>query len=137
MYHDQTGFTVAAPVGWSVSREGTILYFRDGVHVFGIDQSPTPHWDPVADWTNQESQRAYSYYPGYQRIGIVRVTYFLACADWEFTYNQGGARVHVVNRGFVTSDHQAYGIWWSTPDAQWAADYKYFQLITSTFQPKP
>ena len=105
--------------------------------MFGIDQSPTPHWNPVADWTEQEGQRANTFYPRYQRIKIVPVNYFLACADWEFTYDQGGARAHVVNRGFVTSDHQAYGIWWSTPDGQWAADYKYFELITRTFQPKP
>ena len=125
------------PTGWTVSKEGSILYFRDGTRVFGIDQADQPHWNPVADWTNQESQRANTYYPGYQRIRIVAVNYFLACADWEFTYDQGGVRAHVINRGFVTSDHQAYGIWWSTPDAQWADNQKYFQLITSTFRPKP
>jgi len=37
----------------------------------------------------------------------------------------------------VTSDHQAYGIWWSTPEGQWNDDYRYFDLITKTFQPKP
>jgi hypothetical protein len=137
IYHDPTGFSVATPAGWVASKEGTIQYFRDGTHVFGIDQSPTPHWDPVADWTEQERQRANTFYPRYQRIKIVPVNYFLACADWEFTYDQGGTRVHVVNRGFVTSDHQAYGIWWSTPEGQWANDYRYFELITKTFQPKP
>jgi hypothetical protein len=93
--------------------------------------------NPVADWTNQESQRAGGYYHGYQRIRIDPVHYFLACADWEFTYDQGGTRAHVINRGFVTSDHQAYGIWWSTPDSAWQDNLKYFDLITSTFKPKP
>jgi hypothetical protein len=37
----------------------------------------------------------------------------------------------------VTSDHQAYGIWWSTPESAWQDNLKYFQLITSTFKPKP
>ena len=68
MYHDPTGFTVAAPTGWTVSKEGSILYFRDGTRVLGIDQTDQPHWNPVADWTNQESQRAHTYYPGHQRI---------------------------------------------------------------------
>jgi eukaryotic-like serine/threonine-protein kinase len=139
IHNDPTGFSVAAPVGWNVSREGTILYFRDpnGGRVFGIDQSNQPHMNPVADWTNQERQRAGSYYSGYQRIRIAPVNYFVACADWEFTYDQGGTRAHVINRGFVTSDHQAYGIWWSTPESAWQDNLKYFQLITSTFKPKP
>jgi hypothetical protein len=121
-----------------MSREGTILYFRDATHVLGIDQSPHPQWDPVADWTRQERARLSSGdFPRYQRIRIDRVQYWLACADWEFAYDTRGGRTHVVNRGFVTSDHQAYGIWWSTPDGQWANDFKYFDLITRTFQPKP
>src|SRR5207249_168465 len=51
MYHDPTGFSVAAPTGWRISREGTIVYFRDATRVLGIDQSPHPQFDPVADWT--------------------------------------------------------------------------------------
>jgi predicted Ser/Thr protein kinase len=138
MYTDQTGFSLAAPTGWQMTREGTILYFRDGAgRVLGIDQSSQPNMDPVADWTNQERQRAGSFYHGYQRIRIDPVKYFIACADWEFTYDQGGTRAHVINRGFVTSDHQAYGIWWSTPDNVWPDNLKYFDLITSTFKPKP
>jgi hypothetical protein len=139
MYTDPTGFSVAAPVGWNVSVEGTIRYFRDpnGGRVFGIDQSNQPNMDPVGDWTNQERQRAGGFYRGYQRIRIEPVNYFVACADWEFTYDQGGTRAHVINRGVVTSDHQAYGIWWSTPDSSWQDNYKYFELITRTFKPKP
>jgi hypothetical protein len=139
LYSDQTGFSVAAPDGWAVSREGTILYFRDpsGGRIFSVDQTNRPQNDPVADWTRQEGERAASYYPGYQRIRIEPVQYFVACADWEFTYDQRGTRAHVINRGVVTSDHQAYGIWWSTPDAAWQENRQYFDLIMSTFKPKP
>jgi eukaryotic-like serine/threonine-protein kinase len=139
MYTDETGFSLAVPIGWNVSRDGTILYFREpgGGRILGIDQSSQPNMDPVADWTNQERQRAGSFYHGYQRIRIDPVRYFIACADWEFTYDQGGTRAHVINRGFVTSDHQAYGIWWSTPDNVWQGNLKYFDLITSTFKPRP
>jgi len=139
MYTDPTGFSVAAPVGWNVSREGTILYFRDNTGiVLGIDQSNQPHMDPVADWTSQRDRRVPAGdFPGYQEIGIHAVNYWLACADWEFTYNRGDGRTHAINRGFVTSDHQAYGIWWSTPDATWQQNFRYFELITQTFKPKP
>ncbi|HEV7897378.1 MAG TPA: serine/threonine-protein kinase [Planosporangium sp.] len=139
MYTDPTGFSVAAPIGWTVSHEQTMIYFRDpnGGVVFGIDQSNQPHLDPVADWTRQEGERANSFYGGYQRVRIEAVRYFIACADWEFTYDQNGTRAHVINRGFVTSDHQAYGIWWSTPESSWQENRKYFELVTSTFKPKP
>jgi hypothetical protein len=139
MYTDPTGFSVAAPDGWAVSHEGTMLYFRDpnAGRILGIDQTNQPNSDPVADWTNQEKQRAGGFYRGYLRLRIEAVRYFVACADWEFTYDQNGARAHVINRGFVTSDHQAYAIWWSTPESSWRDDLKYFELITSTFKPKP
>src|SRR6266511_3449198 len=89
-YHDPTGFTVAVPPGdWRMSREGTIVYFREAAsgRVLGIDQSPNPRWDPVADWTSQEATRLrHGDWTDYQRVKIVAVDYFLAAADWEFTY---------------------------------------------------
>jgi predicted Ser/Thr protein kinase len=139
IYHDPTGFSLAVPVGWNTERDGTILYFRDpgGGRVLGIDQSNQPKMDPVADWTNQRNHRVPAGdFPGYREIGIRPVSYFVACADWEFTYDHGGGRTHAVNRGFVTSDHQAYGIWWSTPDSSWQDNLPNFDLITRTFQPK-
>jgi hypothetical protein len=140
MYTDPTGFSVAVPDGWTVSHEGTILYFRDpnSARIFGIDQSNQPNGDPVADWTDQRNRRVPAGdFPGYQEVGIRPVNYWKACADWEFSYDRGGGRTHAINRGFVTSDHQAYGIWWSTPESSWQDDLKYFELITSTFKPKP
>ncbi|MDT5037073.1 MAG: eukaryotic-like serine/threonine-protein kinase, partial [Micromonosporaceae bacterium] len=140
MYTDSTGFSLAAPVGWNVQREGTILYFREpgGGRVLGIDQTDRPNMNPVADWTNQRNHRVPAGdFPGYQEIGIRSVPYFVACADWEFTYDRGGGRTHAINRGFVTSDHQAYGIWWSTPDSSWQDNLRFFNLITGSFKPKP
>ena len=140
MYTDPSGFSVARPDGWNMSQDGSILYFREpnGGRVLGIDQSSTPNMDPVGDWTKQRNARvAGGDFPGYQEIGIRAVNYWQACADWEFTYDRGGGRTHAVNRGFVTSDHQAYGIWWSTPDSAWQDNLKNWEAITTTFKPKP
>ncbi|MGC9668052.1 hypothetical protein ACNTMW_16040 [Planosporangium sp. 12N6] len=139
LHSDPTGFSLAVPDGWNVSREGSIVYFRDPSEgrILSVDQTNQPHRDPVADWTRQEGERAGSFYPGYQRIRIAPVDYFVACADWEFTYDQRGTRAHVINRGVVTSDHQAYGIWWSTPESTWQANLPNFELIMKTFTPKP
>ncbi|OLB74736.1 MAG: hypothetical protein AUI14_22715 [Actinobacteria bacterium 13_2_20CM_2_71_6] len=135
-YHDPTGFTVAVPDGWTMFRRNGIVYFRDSAwRLFGIDQSNQPRMDPVADWVTQEKRRvAAGDFPGYEPLGIRHVDYHVTAADWEFRYNGNGGRLHVINRGAVFSDHQAYGFYWETPDDQWQANLANFDLITRTFQ---
>jgi eukaryotic-like serine/threonine-protein kinase len=138
-YTDRTGFSVAVPTSWVVSREGTIVYFREpggGGRVLGIDQTDHPKSNPVADWRGQEAYRvARGDFPGYKRVRLAAVDYFRKAADWEFTYTSGGTRLHVNNRGFVTSSTQAYGMWWSTPDSRWAQYLPDLLLIQGSFRP--
>jgi hypothetical protein len=136
-YKDGTGFTVAVPDGWIYSRRDGIVYFRDpqGNRLLGIDQTNQPKQDPVADWRGQESRRvAAGDFPGYQLIGIRPVDYHVRAADWEFTFNTRGGKKHVINRGAIFGDHQAYGFYWETPADQWDANLPSFDLITRTFQ---
>ncbi|MEN3309147.1 MAG: eukaryotic-like serine/threonine-protein kinase [Micromonosporaceae bacterium] len=138
-YRDRTGFSVAVPDGWTVSRRGSIVYFRDpgGSRLLGIDQTDQPQPDPVADWTGKERYRvANGDFPGYQRVKIAPVPYFVKAADWEFTYLRNGQRTHVVNRGVITSPHQAYGFWWQTADSDWSANLPGFRIVTTSFQPR-
>jgi eukaryotic-like serine/threonine-protein kinase len=103
--------------------------------LLGIDQTNQPRPDPVADWRTQEAHRVPAGdFPGYQLIGIRAVNYHVRAADWEFTYNGRGGRKHVINRGAIFGDHQAYGFYWETPADQWDANLPSFELITSTFQ---
>jgi eukaryotic-like serine/threonine-protein kinase len=137
--HDPTGFTVAVPDGWTRSVRNGIVYFQDpnGGRLLGVDQSNQPKPDPVADWQNQANVRvAHGDFPGYQLIGIKEVAYHVKAADWEFTYNGRNGRLHVINRGSIFNDHQAYGLYWETPDAQWQANLETFAWITGTFQGK-
>jgi eukaryotic-like serine/threonine-protein kinase len=138
-YEDPTGFRVAVPQGWVLSRRGTMVYFREpnGGRVLGIDQTDQPKSNPVADWRAQEVRRVRAGdWADYQQVKIVAVDYFIKAADWEFTYASDDGRIHVINRGFITSPHQAYGIYWSTPDSQWNANLDNFRLITQTFKPR-
>ncbi|MGN9912015.1 serine/threonine-protein kinase [Phytohabitans sp. LJ34] len=138
IYKDSTGFSVAAPAGWRVSREGTMVFFREQGgegRVLGVDQTDQPKPDPVADWTSQEADRRDGY-NGYKRVKIAPVDYFDKAADWEWTYtSRNNNRLHVVNRGFITSPNQAYGIYWSTLDSTWKANLKYFSLVVESFRP--
>jgi hypothetical protein len=137
-YTDETGFSLAVPSGWTIERRGTIVYFREpnGERYLGIDQTDQPQPDPVADWAGKEAYRvARGDFPGYQRIRLEPVDYFQKAADWEFTYLVSGGRAHVLNRGFITSPTQAYGMWWSTPDGDWNASLDALHLIQRTFKP--
>jgi hypothetical protein len=136
-YRDSTGFSVYVPAGWRKSREGSIVYFRDSTRgrVLGIDQTDKPQWNPVADWQGKASYRvSRGDFPGYHEIRIVAVPYFRKAADWEFTFD-GRVRQHVNNRGFVVSTTQAYGIYWQTSDAGWAAARPELQLVFDSFRP--
>jgi serine/threonine protein kinase len=139
VYKDpQNGFQVEVPGNWPATYDGTIVYFREpgGGRVLGVDKSDHPKPDPLTDWRTQASYRvAAGNFPGYHEIKIATVSYFLKAADWEYTYDGRGGRLHVVNRNFVTSPTQAYAIFWLTPDAQWAANLPTFEQITATFQP--
>ncbi|GAB3504064.1 serine/threonine-protein kinase [Phytohabitans suffuscus] len=138
MYTDRTGFSIAVPEGWATSREGTMVFFRERGgegRVLGVDQTNEPKPDPVADWTAQERVRRGNY-NAYQRVKIAAVDYFDKAADWEWTYtSRNGNRLHVVNRGFITSPNQAYGIYWSTLDSTWEANQENFALVVESFRP--
>lgn len=135
-YHDPTGFSVYVPAGWTKSQKGSIVYFRGGGRVLGIDQTDHPKSDPVADWRSQSSYRvSHGDFPGYHEIRIAKVSYFRVAADWEFTFDGGSARQHVNNRGVVVSNTRAYGIYWQTRDADWAAARPDLQLVFDSFRP--
>lgn len=140
IYRDSTGFSVAVPANWTVSRRGTIVYFDqpDGSRLLGIDITDEPKFNPVADWEAQEDVRvANGDFPEYERIKIAPCNYFRACADWEFRYTRNGVRIHANNRGFVVSNTRAHGIWWSTTDADWAASLPYLETVFRSFRPAP
>jgi hypothetical protein len=138
-YTDRTGFSLAIPNGWRVSRREHYVYVREpnGARFLLIDQTTRPKSDPVADWTQQEAARRDDI-SNYRRIRIDPVDYYRAAADWEFTHTaDDGTPLHVVSRGFVTSPTQAYGLYWSTPESQWQSSRRYFDVFAATFQPRP
>jgi hypothetical protein len=138
MYTDPTGFSVAVDASWVVSRQGSIVYFREGGggRVLGIDQTNKPIADPVADWRGKEQYRVGNGdFPEYQRVRLTAVNYFQKAADWEFTYLLSGNRVHVNNRGFIVSATKAYGMWWSTPANRWDEYRPQLDLIQRSFKP--
>ncbi len=137
-YQDSTGFSLAIPNGWRVTRGGPYVYVLEpnGARFLLIDQTDQPKADAKADWQRQEAARR-DEIRDYRRIRIESVDYYLEAADWEFTHaGADGTPLHVLSRGFVTSKSQAYGLYWSTPERRWRASLSYFDVFTSTFSPR-
>jgi hypothetical protein len=138
-FTNSTGFSIGVPHGWLISHVGHYVYITDpansGIFLL-IDQSDTPNPDPLADWQQQAANRAGTY-PDYHLIRLQSVDYPQAekAADWEFTYDRSGVLVHILNRNVLANAHHAYALYWSTPESDWAADYHYFQVFSSTFRP--
>ena len=135
-YRDPTGFALYVPRGWTRSKEGNIVYFRSRGRVLGIDQTRKPARNPVSDWRGKAEYRVgRGDFPSYREIHIKKVDYFRNAADWEFTFNRGGVRQHVNNRGLITADDQAYGIYWQTRDADWDRYRDDLDLVFDSFRP--
>jgi hypothetical protein len=136
-YTDPTGFSLALPKGWKVHRrEGSRVFFRGGLRstFLLIDQTRSPKRDARRDWLAQERATRRNF-PGYKRVRITSVDYFKTAADWEWTYYSGGAKLHVINRGFVTGKRRGYAIYWSTLHKNWKKNYRYFKVFVDTFRP--
>ena len=140
-FTNSTGFSIGVPRGWQVSHAGHYVYINDpsnaNIYLL-IDQSDQPKPDPLADWEQQQANRAGSY-PDYHLIRLASVGYPQAekAADWEFTYDRDGVPVHILNRNVLANAQHAYALYWSTPASDWTADYHFFQAFAATFRPAP
>ncbi|MFG3284586.1 protein kinase [Streptomyces sp. NPDC048111] len=121
-YTSSQGFSIGLPAGWSYKSTddaGARFTGPNGQRLL-VGWTDSPKKNPVQDWTNQESSMTR---PGYQRVKIAGLNYRgWPAADWEFTYDDdGGAKYHSLDRGFVVSLSRGYGIMFSAKDAEWGA----------------
>jgi hypothetical protein len=137
-YHDPTGFSIAVPAGWHVSRRGHRVYVRDPHSrrflVIVWTTRPRPH--PLSNWRRQEAARIGGY-PGYHRIRLAGVRYAPAerAADWAFTYYRNGQLTRVLRRNILASARHGYALSWSVPAYRWRGSFHYFRAFAATFRP--
>jgi len=138
-FTNSTGFSIGVPDGWRIQHVGHYVYIIDpsnaGTFLL-IDQSDTPQPNPLLNWEQQAANRA-STYQDYHLVRLASVSYPQAekAADWEFTYVRDGILVHILNRNVLANAHHAYALYWSTPESDWNAFYRYFQAFAATFRP--
>ncbi len=72
----------------------------------------------------------------YQQLKLEKADYRgYEAADWEFTYRDGGADLHAINRVFVV-DKTGYSVFFQTRSSDdWNAALKDFEQVLASFQP--
>ncbi|MEV0228926.1 protein kinase [Nonomuraea sp. NPDC050786] len=140
MYTDKKlGFSVGLPKGWDVfTRDGKQVRFRgpgaaSNAYLMIEDGGKSDN-DPYKDWKKQEP-KLNNVFGGYKKLGIHRVDYQKAAADWDFTWRTNTGLTRVRNRGFITDNGRAYAIYWHTLKSHWKKDYDFFEGFCATFKP--
>ncbi|WP_203182040.1 serine/threonine-protein kinase [Streptomyces pratensis] len=118
-------FTMAMPETFkrnaiAGSNSGGIYNDGGGFPRVQIDYNSSPGDDAAAAWRGLMGAVAGSS-NGYKHIGIKKVEFngYPTVADWEFTRNQQGMRVRVLNRGFKADATHGYSIMISCKADAW------------------
>ncbi|KAB2351409.1 serine/threonine-protein kinase [Actinomadura rudentiformis] len=131
LHKDQSGFSIAIPDDWKgPNRRGsspTSVFFDapDGISSIQVDQTSDPNPSALEDWEKQEP-KSRGNFDGYDKIKIAPVVEGKPvadrtgkkAADWEWTYNGKGRRMHALNRGFVMNG-MGYAIVLYAPHKDW------------------
>jgi eukaryotic-like serine/threonine-protein kinase len=138
IYSDGSGYQVPLPKSASIRQSGSETRIRWNNRYLLIDQTDDPKPDALADWKQQEQDRAGRDYRDYEKVKLVPVSnYFKQAADWEFFYTTStGNPQHAVKRNIIVSDSQAYSISWYVSPDDWAASQADLKRIYQGFQPK-
>jgi len=135
--NSSVGWSIGVPPGWRVEPSGSEVFLRDpaGGRYLQIDTKYPAGPSAKGAWEDQERSFRSSH-SGYQRISLDNTSWrdYPDVADWEFTYTEGGAKLHAVDRGAVVAN-RGYGLFFQTHDDQWAASQDLRQSFYDTFQP--
>ncbi|MEU0493014.1 serine/threonine-protein kinase [Nocardiopsis sp. NPDC006139] len=139
VHEDSSGFTVEYPDGWTLRREGHMVYFDnpDGGYLL-VDQTDDPGPDAAQDWRDFEPVGSGNF-PGYELVGIEEVEddwtdAYITAADWEFTYDGRNGRMHAVNRGFHTEE-KGYALFLVADNDHADINRELLDRISETFVP--
>ncbi|MFF5725567.1 protein kinase [[Kitasatospora] papulosa] len=137
-------FTMAMPGSFkrnaiAGSNSGGIYNENGGFPRVQVDYNSSPGEDAAAAWRGLMGAVAGSS-NGYKHIGIKKVEYngYPTVADWEFTRNQQGKRIRVLNRGFKADATHGYSIMISCEADAWDGEEcrTLRETAFATFAPK-
>ena len=131
------GWTVAVPNGWtrSAASDGTRFTDPSGDRYLLVATRYPAGSSAIGAW--QDSERAFrSSHTDYQRLRLASIDVGGArdAADWEFTYTEGGAALHAIDRALVFGN-RGYALYFQTHADQWDASQPLWQRLQRTFEP--
>jgi serine/threonine protein kinase len=121
-YRDpQLGWTVAVPRGWtqSTAADGTRFTDPSGDRYLLVATRYPAGSSAVGAW--EDSERTFrSSHSDYQRLRLESIDVDGArdAADWEFTYTDGGAALHALDRAMVFGN-RGYALYFQTHSERW------------------
>ncbi|KKZ73129.1 serine/threonine protein kinase [Streptomyces showdoensis] len=143
--NDRFNFRMAMPASFKLAaiagvNSGGIFHAGgSGFPRVQVDFNDSPGDDAATAWKAAKAVVAATS-NGYEHIGIREVAYkgYPTVADWEFSRNQNGMRVRVLNRGFKVDAGHGYSIMISCKADAWdAAECKTLrETAFATFSPK-
>ncbi|MGW0313307.1 serine/threonine-protein kinase [Streptomyces flavidovirens] len=142
---DRFHFTMAMPKGFErtaiagLNSGGIYNETKGAFPRVQVDFNASPQDDARAAWAAAQAAVAATS-SNYKHLGIRPVDYngYPTTADWEFERDQGGQRVHVLNRGFKVDAGRGYSIMVSCKASEWDGDEcrTLRETAHDTFQPK-
>jgi eukaryotic-like serine/threonine-protein kinase len=132
------GWSIAVPPEFSRSGGAGVnqVDFRDNAgRLLRVEIAPKANASAIGDWRKYEPTFARQV-SNYQRVRIDPADGAdgVRAADWEFMFRDGGADLHVLNRGVIDGE-SAHALYWQTPDSSWTSSQQLRDQIFSTFQP--
>lgn len=99
-----------------------------------MDYSTTPKASALLAW--QQASPAFARaLNAYQQIRLEPVVFQgTDAADLEFTYTDGGADLHVLDRTFIAGG-RGFALYWQVPTQDYAASLPRFEQLAATFRP--
>jgi len=130
------GWSLRYPPSWVRSDFSGQVQFRDPATrwTLRVDYSTTPKASALLAW--QQASPAFARaLNAYQQIRLEPVVFQgTDAADLEFTYTDGGADLHVLDRTFIAGG-RGFALYWQVPTQDYAASLPRFEQLAATFRP--
>jgi hypothetical protein len=137
--HSDSGWAVAVPPAYAPGSFNGYPQYKDRATGRTLRVSTTGAGGGKTDAVQDRRVQAAGFaakHQNYRPISIAKADYRgLEAADWEFTYSDGGASLHALNRVFVVNG-RGYSLFFQTHgDDDWTAARADFDKIAAAFRP--
>jgi len=134
-FRDPSGFHVAVPQPWLMSRVGPLVCFRDpsSPKAIAVVDRGSVAGDPARLLADGEPVwRDAAQLTGYQRLSLTNAQYNEGAADLEYTYQRDDTAMHGKNR-LLRLDGRVFIVFWLTTEFSWSADQALVNFLQPSF----